>query len=163
VTLERSQSRLGFHGIIIDAYERRAFYEFCWHLGGAQSDVASLTAEDIDWQTKAVSFHRHKTGTVSIIRFGKEVESVLRTLPQAGPLFPKLQKMREGHRATEFKRCCRRLNIQGVTLHSYRYAWAERASDLRLPGKIRPGGFGAPEQGRASRLRPESPGCDSDP
>jgi hypothetical protein len=27
--------------------ERRAFYEFCWHLGGAQSDVASLTAEDI--------------------------------------------------------------------------------------------------------------------
>ncbi|MGA2174667.1 MAG: hypothetical protein ABSH38_06760 [Verrucomicrobiota bacterium] len=30
--------------------ERRAFYEFCWHLGGAQSDVASLTAEDIDWQ-----------------------------------------------------------------------------------------------------------------
>jgi hypothetical protein len=28
--------------------ERRAFYEFWWHLGGAQSDVASLTAEDID-------------------------------------------------------------------------------------------------------------------
>ena len=44
--------------------ERRAFYEFCWHLGGAQSDVASLTAEDIDWQSKVVSFLRHKTGTV---------------------------------------------------------------------------------------------------
>jgi hypothetical protein len=28
--------------------ERRAFYECCWHLGGAQSDVAELTAEDID-------------------------------------------------------------------------------------------------------------------
>jgi alpha-D-ribose 1-methylphosphonate 5-phosphate C-P lyase len=35
--------------------------------------------------------------------------------------------MREAHRATEFKRCCRRLMIKGVTLHSYRYAWAERA------------------------------------
>lgn len=38
--------------------ERRAFYECCWHLGGAQSDVASLTAEDIDWNTKVVSFLR---------------------------------------------------------------------------------------------------------
>ena len=46
--------------------ERWAFYEFCWHLGGAQSDVASLTAEDIEWQGKDVSFHRHKTGTARI-------------------------------------------------------------------------------------------------
>jgi hypothetical protein len=41
----------------------------CWHLGGAQSDVASLTAEDVDWPGKVVSFHRHKTGTVSIMGF----------------------------------------------------------------------------------------------
>lgn len=43
--------------------ERRAFYELCWHLGGAQSGVANLAAEDIDWQTKTVSFYRKKTGT----------------------------------------------------------------------------------------------------
>lgn len=55
--------------------ERRTFYEFCWHLGGAQSDLASLTAEDIDWRNKVVSFRRHKTGTVSIIRFGTELET----------------------------------------------------------------------------------------
>ena len=60
----------------------RAFYEFCWHLGGARSGVTSLTAEDIDWRGKVVSFRRHKTGTVSIIRFGKELEAILRTLPQ---------------------------------------------------------------------------------
>jgi hypothetical protein len=35
--------------------------------------------------------------------------------------------------------------------------------DLWIPGKIRPGGFGAQQQGRASRIRPESPGRDSDP
>ena len=52
--------------------ERRAFYELCWHLGGAQSDVANLNAEDIDWQAKVVSFSRSKTGTASIIRFGDE-------------------------------------------------------------------------------------------
>jgi hypothetical protein len=26
--------------------ERQAFYEFCWHLGVAESDVASLTARE---------------------------------------------------------------------------------------------------------------------
>jgi integrase len=116
--------------------ERRAFYEFCWHLGGAQSDVASLTAEDIDWQAKVVSFHRHKTGTASIIRFGKELEAVLQTLPQVGPLFPKLKPMREAHRATEFARACRRLMIKGITLHSYRYAWAERAKTCGYPERF---------------------------
>jgi hypothetical protein len=53
--------------------ERRAFYEFCWCLGAAQSDVANLSAEDVDWQTREVSFCRRKTGTVSIIRFGQEL------------------------------------------------------------------------------------------
>jgi len=32
--------------------ERRSFYELCWHLGGSQSDIAHLKAEDIDWRTK---------------------------------------------------------------------------------------------------------------
>ena len=116
--------------------ERRAFYELCWHLGGAQSDVASLTAEDIDWPVKTISFMRHKTGTPSIIRFGDDLERVLLTLPKSGPLFPKLKPMREAHRATEFRRCCRRLNISGITLHSYRYAWAERARSCGYPERF---------------------------
>jgi integrase len=116
--------------------ERRAFYDFCWHLGGAQSDLASLTAEDIDWRDKVVSFRRHKTGTVSIIRFGKELESILQALPQVGPLFPKLKQMREAHRSTEFARACRRLTIKGITLHSYRYAWAERARTCGYPERF---------------------------
>src|ERR1041385_7375362 len=103
--------------------ERRAFYELCWHLGGAQSDIANLTAEDVDWQTKAVSFSRNKTGTVSIIQFGGELERILRSLPQAGPLFPKLMPMREAHRATEFRRACRRLKIAGKSTDSVLCSW----------------------------------------
>lgn len=113
--------------------ERRAFYECCWHIGGAQSDIAALSAEDIDWRARVVSFHRHKTGTASIIRIGDELERVLRGLPITGPLFPKLKPMREAHRATEFARACRRLKIKGVTLHSYRYSWAERAKSAAYP------------------------------
>ena len=116
--------------------ERRAFYEFCWHLGGAQSDVARLAAEDIDWQGRVVSFLRRKTGTVSIIRFGEDLETVPRTLPQAGPPLPKLKPMREAHRAAEFARACRWLTIKGVTLHSYRYAWAERARTCGYPERF---------------------------
>ena len=116
--------------------ERRAFYEFCWHLGGAQSDVANLAAEDIDWQKQVVSFHRNKTGKASIVRFGDELATVLNSLPRNGALFPKLKPMREAHRATEFARACRRLKIKGITLHSYRYAWAERAKTCGYPERF---------------------------
>lgn len=75
--------------------ERSAFYECCWLLGGAQSDIASLTADDIDWENRVVSFSRKKTGIASIIRFGSELETVLKTLPRFGALFPNLQRMRE--------------------------------------------------------------------
>ena len=116
--------------------ERRAFYACCWHLGGAQSDVAELSAKDIDWKNGVVSFHRKKTGVASIIRIGAELERVLRGLPDTGPLFPKLKPMREAHRSTEFRRACRRLGINGITLHSYRYAWAERARTCGYPERF---------------------------
>jgi len=38
--------------------------------------------------------------------------------------------VRAGDRATEFASRCRQLAIKGVTLHSYRYAWAERAKTV---------------------------------
>lgn len=40
--------------------------------------------------------------------------------------------MRAGDRATEFKQRCQGLGIEGVPLHSYRYAWAERAKSWGL-------------------------------
>jgi len=116
--------------------ERRMFYECCWYLGAAQSDVAGLTAENIDWQAKTVSFNRRKTGTVSIVRFGRDLAPTLRALPSAGFLFPGLQPMREAHRSTEFARACRRVGVKGVTLHSYRYAWAERARTRGYPERF---------------------------
>lgn len=116
--------------------ERRAFYELCWHVGAAQSDVAALTAGDVDWTNRIVGFFRKKTKTVSLVRFDDELATLLQTLPQSGPLFPKFGTLREAHRATEFKRCCRRTGITGVTLHSYRYAWAERARSCGYPERF---------------------------
>jgi hypothetical protein len=62
-----------------------------------------------------------------MIHFGPDIEEILRRLNAAGYLFPYLRSVRSGDRATEFKQRCEGLGIKGVTLHSYRYAWAERA------------------------------------
>ena len=39
-------------------------------------------------------------------------------------------------RATEFGQRCKKLWIKGVTLHSYRYAWAERAKVVGMPERF---------------------------
>jgi integrase len=116
--------------------ELHAFYELCWHLGGAQSDIATLAAENIDWQERVIAFRRKKTAALSVLHFGGDVEAVLKRLPGAGLLFPRLAQVHEKHRAQEFRRRCRGLKIDGVTLHSYRYAWAQRAKVCGYPERF---------------------------
>jgi integrase len=79
---------------------------------------------------------RHRAVAPPQIRFGKEVEAVFAQLPRSGPLFPYLRTVREADRATEFKQRCQELKIEGVTLHSYRYAWAERAEVCGYPERF---------------------------
>ena len=113
--------------------ERKAYYALLWELGGAQGDVAKLSAEDVDWRTKTLSYFRTKTGRAARICFDEDVEGILRGLPAKGPLFPYLRTLRASDRATEFKQRCRGVEIEGVTLHSYRYSWAERAREAGYP------------------------------
>jgi integrase len=127
------------HRLIIEREknpERRDFYELCWHLGGSQSDLANLTAEDIDWPNHTIAYHRQKTGSLAMIHFGESIASILRRLPASGPMFPYLRSVRSGDRSTEFKQRCNGLGIQGVSLHSYRYAWAERARVAGYPERF---------------------------
>ncbi len=113
--------------------ERRDFYELLWHTGASQTDAACLRAEDINWSSRTISYTRKKLKSrgssvkPALIRFGDEVAAILQRRPQSGPLFPYLRTVRPGDRATEFKQRCVGLKIKGVSLHSYRYAWAERA------------------------------------
>jgi integrase len=116
--------------------ERRNFYQLCWFLGGSQGDLANLVAEDIDWGSHVLSYRRQKTKTMALLHFGEEVAALLRQLPVAGPLFPYLRRVRAADRATEFKQRCRGLGINGVTLHSYRYSWAERAKTAGYPERF---------------------------
>ena len=113
--------------------ERKAFYKLAWCLGASQSDLAFLQAENVDWKNNLISYERMKTGTVAIMRLDEEMTQILKDLPGEGPLFPYLRTVRAGDRATEFKQRCDGLGIKGVSLHSYRYAWAERAKTAGYP------------------------------
>jgi len=116
--------------------ERRVFYQLCWHLGGSQGDIAHLKGEDVDWINSTLAYTRKKTGVAVIVHLGAETSNLLKDLPAEGPLFPYLASVRAGDRATEFKQRCQQLGIEGVTLHSYRYAWAERAKSVGYPERF---------------------------
>jgi integrase len=111
----------------------RAFYQVLWFLGGSQTDIAMLNAEDIDWNDRTIAYRRHKTRATSLISFGEEVAAILETLPQSGYLFPALARIHERHRAKLFIKRLATVGISGVSLHSYRYAWAERAAAAGYP------------------------------
>lgn len=107
--------------------ERRHYYEFLWLIGAAQTDGAMMTAENVNWQNHVLTYFRQKTGQPCFLRIGTELETLLRSLPAQGFLFPSMAALRDKDRSAEFCRRCRLLKITGVSLHSYRYSWAERA------------------------------------
>lgn len=111
----------------------RAYYQMLWHVGGAQTDVAKLTAEDVDWRDHTISYRRKKTDALVTLTLGSEAMKLLETLPKSGPLFPRLAELSAAERSSWFRHKLRKLKITGVSLHSYRYAWAERARQAGYP------------------------------
>jgi integrase len=71
-----------------------------------------------------------------LLKIGPRLEALLRQLPSTGPLFPKMTRLSDKDRAAEFARRCRLLKIQGVSLHSYRRSWAQRAKELGYPERF---------------------------
>ena len=115
--------------------EWRAFYKLLWHLGGSQTDIATLRAENIDPAQKTVSYNRRKTGSLCLIHFGESVAEILRSRPQSGFLFPMIALWKQADRGKAFIRRCRLAKVSGVSLHSYRYAWAQRARQAGYSNK----------------------------
>lgn len=116
--------------------EHRQYYELLWLTGASQSDGAELTADKVDWENDVLSFSRKKLkpdDPPCIMRIGPQLGALLRQLPQKGPLFPAMFRMKHKDRSAEFYRRCRLLKICGISLHSYRHGWAERAQVAGMP------------------------------
>src|SRR5487761_2001098 len=116
--------------------EWKLYLALLWETGAAQSDAANFKAEDIDRQTRTLSYFRQKTGSLAQFTISKALETVLSHLPTTGALFPNLSQWSESDRASRFRRRCHNAGVSGVTLHSYRYAWAERAKMVGMPERF---------------------------
>jgi integrase len=117
--------------------ERRDYYELLWQVGASQGDLAHLKGEDVFWRPFwHVRFFRAKTGSVVGQRFGEKAAAIFRRLPEKGYLFPYLATVEAKDRANEFRQRCEGLGIKGVTLHSYRYAWAQRGKKCGYPERF---------------------------
>jgi integrase len=116
--------------------ERNLYYQLLWEVGSAQSDAALLTAENIDRENRVLTYFRMKTGEQAQMAIGKALAAILEQLPRTGPLFPKISATTDNARSAEFYRRCKLLAIEGVSLHSYRYAWAERARVAGMPERF---------------------------
>jgi integrase len=132
LTREEQESILG----VEKNAEWKLFLELLWETGAAQSDAVNMTAEDIDWQTRTLTYFRMKTGSRAQFTISKKLETVLGHLPTTGALFPHLSQFSANDRASRFRRRCHRAGVTGVTLHSYRYAWAERAKVVGMPERF---------------------------
>jgi hypothetical protein len=106
--------------------ERRDFYELLWHTGASQMDAACLLAEDVDWNSRTISYSRAKLKSrggmgikPALIRFGAEIEAILKRRPAVGPLFPYLRTVRANDRATEFRQRCDGLAIGALCLSPF--------------------------------------------
>lgn len=119
--------------------ERRAYYELVYETGAAQTDAANLNSQNIDWKAGVLIYRRQKLGPTSEpcrLTIGTKLDDLLKSLPSFGDLFPNIKKLSAAHRAAEFRRRCRVAGITGVSLHSYRYAWAERAKTAGYPQRF---------------------------
>ena len=130
---------LAEHQLVLTAEknsERNLFYQLLWEIGASQSDAASLTAENLDWTDRTLTYFRMKTGERAQMAISRRLAAILNHLPTEGPLFPKVSQAGDNTRAADFHWLCKRLKIVGVTLHSYRYAWAERAKTCGYPERF---------------------------
>jgi len=118
--------------------ERKLYYEMLWETGGAQTDIACLHADQIDLENETIRFCRRKLAGKescgeSLLRIGPFLKKLLLQLPTEGYLFPNVHAWNSNTRSSEFCRRCRMLGIEGRSLHSYRYAWAQRARAAGMP------------------------------
>ena len=116
--------------------ERNLYYQLLWEVAASQSDAAMLTSENIDRESNTLFYSRLKTGQQAQLSISKSLWAILEQLSRTGPLFPAIHASRDNLRALEFYYLCKRLKIEGITLHSYRYAWTEHAKCCGYPERF---------------------------
>jgi integrase len=116
--------------------ERRLYFEILWETGASQTDASLFSSENVDFRNNTFVYRRQKTGQQAAISIGSRLKGILSQLPSEGLFFPKLATLDSVARAAEFHRRCKVVGISGISLHSYRYSWAERAFKAGYPERF---------------------------
>ena len=109
--------------------------------------LPKVKAEDFDSENRSFCYSRKKTSSLGGMKVGLKAWEIVERRPRTGPLFPYLMNVREAARATDFRQRCDGLGIKGVTLHSYRYVWAERSTNAGYPER-----YAQREMGQSSKI-----------
>jgi hypothetical protein len=117
--------------------EFRHYLQMLWEIGGAQTDTARLHRDNVDLFNRRITYNRQKLesigqGSVAIV-IGDDLMKLLNELPQEGYLFPKMAQQNDKVRASRFRKVADRLGFTDISLHGYRYAWAQRAKSYGMP------------------------------
>ncbi len=117
--------------------EFRHYLQMLWEIGGAQTDTARLHRDNVDLFNRRITYNRQKLesigqGSVAIV-IGDDLMKLLNELPQEGCLFPTMAKQNDKVRASRFRKVADRLGFTDISLHGYRYAWAQRAKSYGMP------------------------------
>jgi hypothetical protein len=117
--------------------EFRRYLQMLWEIGGAQTDTARLHRDNVDLFNRRITYNRQKLesigqGSVAIV-IGDDLMKLLNELPQEGYLFPTLAQQNDKVRASRFRKVADRLGFTDISLHGYRYAWAQRAKSYGMP------------------------------
>ncbi len=132
ITLEEHQAILASE----QNPERKLYYSMVWEVGGAQSDVVNLSRDNVDQKKNVLVYHRQKTKEKCQLAIGQGLAELLAQLPAEGYFFPTWRLVEPKDRSTEFTRRCKVSKVTGVTLHCYRYGWAERAAEAGYPERF---------------------------
>jgi hypothetical protein len=117
--------------------EFRLYLEMLWEIGGAQTDTARLRRDNVDIYNRRLTYTRQKLenigqGSVAIV-IGDDLMRILDQCPKEEWLFPTLAQQDDKVRASRFRKRADRLGFKEISLHSYRYAWAQRAKTFGMP------------------------------
>ena len=89
----------------------------------------------------------------SVMQFGKQIP-ICEQLPPSGLLFRNIAAMPDKRRSAESRRRCRTLKIDGIALHSYRYAGLTGPKLLRCRNGLR-----SKPSDMEARVRRQSSSC----
>lgn len=121
----------------IRSWRWKLFLQILWETGAAQSDAAHFRIEKL--RGEVIEYHRMKTGSRAAQQLSPELRGLIQSATcsrKKGFILPSLQRMNSKDRASIFRRACKRCSLSGISLHSYRYAWAERAFSLGMPERL---------------------------